>query len=229
MTDNSWIYEDPVIYNYLSATPYNPLRTEDGYPVYSRNDIDLYGQPDYYGIHEYLVIDDIGQVFRTDFSFEQGRRGSLRPIHRYSRLSRFRNTLHEIVGARSLVPQKILDAMQGCYDPHPASAWEGIRYVLKDSKLTRYVNMIPSILRAHGLDKSQIPDQKFLDTITRQFMGMCDKFKYLDSPRKYFPNLRFVCVRLLEINGYVFPISIPRIRTPRKVKPMEDILQLLLN
>ena len=46
MTDNSWIYEDPVIYNYLSATPYNPLRTEDGYPVYSRNDIDLYGQPD---------------------------------------------------------------------------------------------------------------------------------------------------------------------------------------
>lgn len=44
MTDNSWIYEEMPIYNYL-AIVYTPIRFEIDVPVYSRTDVDLYGLP----------------------------------------------------------------------------------------------------------------------------------------------------------------------------------------
>lgn len=36
--------------------PYDFIRLEGNCPVYRRIDIDLYGTPDYYGVHEYLVV-----------------------------------------------------------------------------------------------------------------------------------------------------------------------------
>jgi len=226
MTDNSWIYEEIPIYNYLTIV-YNPIRFEDGTPVYSRKDIEIYGLPDHYGIFDYIIIDDLEPDYVTDYKFEQTRKG-LRPIHRYSRLLRFRNTLNEIIGGRSSVPNHVVNAMEGCYDIDPTKVWDSIRHNLKFVKMTKYINMIPSILKRHGYDKSDFPNQDFVLEIERQFMCMCDNFKQLDSPRRYFPNLRFVCVRLLELNGYDFQYTIPKIRTNRKIKPMEDILQTLL-
>lgn len=83
MTDNSWIYEEAPITNYLTIV-YKPVYFEGSVPVYSRSDVDLYGLPDYYGIGVYLVTDNVGQDYVADHKFEIERRGSLRPIHRYS-------------------------------------------------------------------------------------------------------------------------------------------------
>jgi hypothetical protein len=36
--------------------PYDFIRLEEGFPVYRRVDIDMYGMPDLYGVYEYLVV-----------------------------------------------------------------------------------------------------------------------------------------------------------------------------
>lgn len=231
--DNSWIYNDIVVYDnlkgflLLTQAVYSPIRYDGYTPVYSKNDIDLYGLPDHYGVYSYLVIDDTGPIYATDYKFEQTR--SLRPIHRYSRLLRFRTTLFEILGARSNVPLVLLKDLEGMYDLNPEKVWDSIRGLLKLWNQTKYVNMIPSILKYHKYESPDFPDRETLLGIELQFMGMCEKFKYLESPRKYFPNIRFVCVKLLEMNGYRFTYRIPKIRTPRKKNPMDLIFDLLID
>lgn len=63
--------------------------------------------------------------------------------------------------------------MEGCYALDADNVWDNIRFILKDAKLTRYVNMIPSMLRAHGYDRSEPPNEEFISRIERQFMAMC--------------------------------------------------------
>lgn len=52
------------------------------------------------------------------------------------------------------------------------------------------------------------------------------QFKH--STRKYFPNLRYVALRLLVDHGAVFEYDIPLLKTKRKLKGMDELYQSLL-
>lgn len=57
---------------------------------------------------------------------------------------------------------------------------------------------------------------------------MSARFDLLEKDsRKYFPNLRYVALRMLSEEGILFAYKIPWIRTKRKEKVMHDIFEIL--
>ena len=221
MTDNSWIYENDFLVKEI-AKPCEPLRVEEGVPVYSDAQIEVFGLPDNWGIWEYKVVEKIGeQKYVLDYDQEQYY--SFRPIHRYSRLARFKNTLLEILGAKQNVPKWLLNGLKDSYDTDPDLIWDSIRKNLKDLKETRYINCIPSIIKHHGVFVMDQPQQSYIKDMELEFMAMDDKWKYLERGRKYFPNLRYVALKMLEARGYVFPFRVPGIRTKRKRGGIEEV------
>lgn len=66
--------------------------------------------------------------------------------------------------------------------------------------------------------------------VVNDFKAVHETFRRLEPQgRKYFPNLRFICLKMLERHNTKFEYRIPLIRTPRKLKPLEDLWLTLLN
>lgn len=207
--------------------PYNVVRYEGETPCFRRVDVDMFGLPHHYGVSDYFVIsteDDIAPRV-TDWNMEQERRGSLRPIHRYSRVSRFRALLCDLMGNRD-IPKEVMDSFGGI-DFTGADVYENVRKILKSKGCRKYYNSIPSlVLRMRG----QVVDfdYKIMDQVTDDFRRMSERFdKEYEGSRMYFPNLRYVALNLLELNGICFGFEIKKIRTPRKVGILENIFDLL--
>jgi hypothetical protein len=155
---------------------------------------------------------------------QQEARSRVRPIHRYNRFERFKNTLEDLLGVRGKVPEKVLALIPTDCD------WEIVRRILKENKAIRYYNQIPHIIYV----KTGIQVVKFHDRhlsykeILKKFNEMTFRFESTGIrkkyKRKYFPNLRFVALTLIEEYGGEFSITIPFIRTPRKVNVLNKIL-----
>lgn len=154
----------------------------------------------------------------------QEAKSRVRPIHRYNRFERFKNTLQELLGVRGTVPQSVLDLIPDQCD------WEIIRKILKSNQLTRYYNQIPHIIFVKtGVQPVSFENRHLsFNAILEKFMEMTWKFDTLGLrkkySRKYFPNLRFVALTLIEEFGGKFNITIPFIRTQRKVGILNKIL-----
>jgi hypothetical protein len=105
--------------------------------------------------------------------------------------------------------------------------WENIRRVLKKSKLPKLYNQIPLIIRKLGKGNC-IEFENFHQSyiaILKEFNRIHYKFNCKEYERKrYFPNLRFVALKLIEKYGGKFLIDIPFIRTKRKYKVLEKII-----
>lgn len=223
--------------NLLNASlpgPTQPIRMDGNVPVYTSDQIDLYGLPDLWGIHEYEVIEsrESSHPMVTDYQMEQERRGSLRPIHHYNRVERFESILYQLIGARGVVPKLVLTTIQlEGYDLDPAKIWNSIRAILKKHNWRLYYNRIPVILEKLGYKlKINFQDKNaFVLMIVNEFRKMSAKFEQIRSQleRTYFPNLRYICFRLLKENGAVFEYDIPFLRTPRKEKMMNELWELL--
>lgn len=56
---------------------------------------------------------------------------------------------------------------------------------------------------------------------------MSHRFDQMKMDRVYFPNLRFVCLELLEVNGFEFGFRVDKIRTPRKKVVMDEVFEKL--
>ncbi len=206
-----------------------PIKYSDGMPVYSINQIHMYGEPFLWGVSSYLVIStmDDERPPATDWKFEQERRGSTRPIHRYIRQKRFEYTLYQLLGYRGTVPvelaQHLLD--EG-FDPDPFFIWESIRKFLKRNKYSNiYYNRIPTIMQMIGVNlRIDVHDSSsFIQNVVDEFKIVNYKFEMLDIKPKYFPNMRFIALKFLERHGAIFEFDIPLIRTKRKLKPLEEI------
>ena len=66
--------------------------------------------------------------------------------------------------------------------------------------------------------------------LVNDFMAFNTAFIALpNNDRKYFPNLRFICLKMLERHDAEFGFRIPLIRTPRKLKPLQDLWTQLLD
>jgi len=209
-----------------------PVRIDPGGThVYTTEQIDTYGFPYCWDVYDYYVITSLDYLkpLRTDWKFEQDRYGSTRPIHRYSRVKRFESTLFQLIGERGDVDlEVVLTIKQIGFNPDPRYVWESIRKILKRKRLRKYYNRIPSIIEMLGLPY-RLQVSKPLEVVN-DFKSIHYAFERLAPPdRKYFPNIRFICLKMLERHGASFGFRIPLIRTPRKLKPLQDLWMDLLD
>jgi len=65
--------------------------------------------------------------------------------------------------------------------------------------------------------------------VLEKFIQMSEKFDRIKHSleRKYFPCLRYVAIRLLDIYGADFQYYIPIVKTPCKVEPLAEIFNIL--
>lgn len=221
----------PIIY--YSYIMLRPVRIEPwGVPVFRLEDVNLYGSPEVNGYEDYIVLSTYEDEcpFVLDWAGEQERRGSLRPVHKYSRIERFISVVYQLLGARGDVPEEVVDLVRFWgYDKDPKLMWNSVRFVLKQYNYAKYYNRIPTILGLLGERLAKFNHDLVVDIFLqfRSFSSKFDAIKATLKERSYFPNLRYVALRLLEERGIVFRFHIPKIRTKRKVKVMENIYELL--
>ena len=206
-----------------------PVKYDNGMPVYTLDQVHMYGEPWLWGIDAYLVTSTFEneRPQASDWKFEQERMGSVRPIHRYVRQKRFEYTLYQLLGYRGHVPRDLVDLLEYTgYNKDPRHVWESIRQFIKNYRFGNvYYNRIPTIIQMLGLNlRINIKDNsRFITDIIDEFKIANHKFEQLKIKPKYFPNLRYIALKFLEKNGADFEFYIPLIRTKRKLAPLEDI------
>lgn len=222
----------------LNLTPCGPIRINvDGKHVYTCEQIDMYGHPDNWDwpIFYYEVVSslDYERPHRTDWKFEQERWGSVRPIHRYSRVKRFESTLYQLLGFRGKVElADVVYIREVGYDRDPLYIWESLRMILKEKGWQKYYNRIPMIIQMLGVNlKIDVgPNNYMVEEIIKDFQCFSADFERLKpSGRSYFPSLRFIAIRMLETYGAKFEFDIPRVRTKRKLKPLDEMWLNMFN
>jgi len=186
--------------------------------------------PDLFGYDDYIVTSSYEDEcpFVMDWSMENERRGSTRPVHRYSRPERFVSIIYQLLGERGDIPDHVIVTVRHYgYDAEPSRIWNSIRNVLKCLEWSKYYNRIPGIIELLGHGKAKF-DFDLVQDIFLKFRGMSIKFDGLNKDnRKYFPNLRYCALRLLDEAGVQFRFKVPWIRTKRKEKVMQEIFELL--
>jgi Poxvirus Late Transcription Factor VLTF3 like len=156
--------------------------------------------------------------------------------HRYSRKLRFKFILYQLLGMSGDVPKSVTSLVRKELkiqkNIRKQRIWNDIRTILKKHKLRKYYNRISSIIKEiTGLKAIEINSEKIQLILDKFF-----KFDYLfDSQyrsqwsRKYFPNLRFVALKLIVSSGITFPYNVPLMRTARKRKYLEKLFVDLEN
>jgi len=212
--------------------PLQPIRYDDDMvPVYDSNQIDLWGLPDYYGVTCYRVIAlrETESPMVMDWHMETER--PMRPIHRYSRVERFTSILAQLIACRGKVPKELIEDIKKIgYTQNPELIWNEIREILKKRKGRKYYNRIPTILEMLGFQKVGLDRNSLVLEIIDDFRMISHRFNENRAKfgRVYFPSLRFIAFKLLEMHGVKFGYSVPFARTPRKLKAMEATWNLLI-
>lgn len=187
----------------------------DGKAVFTSLQLE-WGLPEHFGWTQEYEVQDLGPDFALNWSDEITHRR--RAIHHYSRLDRFKATLGQLMGCTGDVPPKVLALMPPALKyVGKDELWLTVRQILKKAKMRLYYNRIPAILAGIGL----ISFSKSLDryqAIMEDFARMHNVFSAVKKrlKRAYFPNLRYVAVRLMAKHGVVLPYTIPATLTPAK-------------
>lgn len=204
---------------------YHPYEYWNNVPVFSSNDVDLYGPPDLYGYEDYYVIETLDSARPLIYDLQETAVKNARPIHRYSRMDRFTFTLKYLIGSRGAIPQKVLDACSQV-SRDPLKIWFEIKTILKQNKWNIYYNRISIIVSHFGLQVTKNMTNKIYHQILQDFMKMDSLFnqrKRKEWNRRYFLNLKFVALKLLDHYGVTFNIKIPLIKTKRKLKTLNEL------
>ena len=206
----------------------NPIRFENDIAVFSSDQIDLYGPPDLFGFERFMVIESREAVLVTDYKMEHSY--DLIPIHRYNRLSRFKSTLLKIIGEKTKIPDLVYNTCKDQITEHE-NLWEKTRIILKKNKWTKYYDCIPAILHKLGYWPLLKISADKIECILNDFRLLQQKFdqtKHLYR-RRYFPNIRFVVLKLLEFHDCLHDQKIPFVRTPRKLLSLSLLWEDLIN
>jgi hypothetical protein len=203
----------------------NPFKIDpDGVPVFSSRDVDDYGLPEHYGYEIYRVVESRDLNIGYDFKFERDRQW--RDIHRYNREARFRVTLLNLLGERGNIPDNILALVKQYLKPDSSSLWNDTRKILKHYKLRKYYDQIPLILSKLEYKRlfPQISATRIFE-ITQDFNALVSRYEQIKHlyNRKYFPNIRFITFKLLELHKVYPTYFVPQIRTFRKNKILTQL------
>jgi hypothetical protein len=156
-----------------------------------------------------------------------------RPVHQYFVRDRFKFTLCQLMGIAGDVPFHILclfDKVE-IRQVQKDKLWDYVRAILKTNNARLYYNRIPSIILMLGLAKPRFMQQeKILASIIAEFDEMIISWNNLKDKfnRKYFINLRYVSLRLLDKYGIVFPYHVPLARMDKSVMFLGGVYNELL-
>ena len=209
-----------------------PFRIDqDGFPCFTQGQIDDYGFPEHWGFDHYRIIENRDtQTYQMDFKLEQSY--YKRPIHRYNRRQRFETTLQHLLGEKGKVPDHIITIIKHHLVPHK-DVWNQIRAMLKHFRLRIYYNRIPYIIEKCLATKSVSwsKSNEQYRAMMHDFDKICflfDQHKHLFH-RKYFPNMRFIALKLMQLHGVQLHYHIPLTRTIRKRKDLEQIWNIFIS
>lgn len=209
----------------MKPTKYDP----DGVPIFTSLQIDDYGLPEHWGYETYRVIESREANFVTDYKMEQER--YFQKIHRYSRLARFKVCLFNILGERGNIPKHVLSMVRSYLKPDSMDKWNDTRKLLKHFKQRRYYDQIPAILKSlsYGRSFSALTGEQF-ENIINDFICLSSKFDQVkhEYSRRYFPNIRFIVLKLLDMHGIKPNYPVPLVRTSRKMKSLQSLWDSLL-
>jgi len=200
-----------------------PLRWENDSAVFSTRQIDLYGEPQ--GYEKYFVIVETQDrtQFAMDWKFEQER--NWRSVHRYSRIERFKTVLLDLVGGRGIIPKEVLDTVKYWgIDEREKKMWNSVRRILRAYGWKKYYNKIPEILRCFGAKQDEITSLQ-MEKVMLKFRGLSSRFDLIKRKlsRTYFPDLRYIALRLLEEEGVQMSFEAVKLKTRRKLKEYEHV------
>jgi hypothetical protein len=201
-----------------------PLYHVDNIPYFCSEQVNIYGPPDYYGYDQFQVIEsrDDAHPLVNDYQVEIDT--FFRPIHRYNRLERFTSTLKQLLGQKGYVPPDIITlCSEVTLDPF--TIWNEIRAILKVHKGRKYYNCIPFIIKQLGIETTE-------NTITNTtYYSIIKDFKYMEEQfrqhKGYFPNIRYIVLKLLQRHNVVLMFEIPLIRTKSKLESLDALFNKL--
>lgn len=209
----------------MKPTKYDP----DGVPIFTNLQIDDYGLPEHWGYETYRVIESREANLVTDYKLEQER--YFQKIHRYSRLARFKVCLFNILGERGNIPKHVLSMVRSYLKPDSMDKWNDTRKLLKHFKQRRYYDQIPIILKSlsYGRSFPALTCEQF-ENIIDDFICLSSKFDQVkhEYSRRYFPNIRFIVLKLLDMHGIKPNYPVPLVRTSRKMKSLQSLWDSLL-
>lgn len=205
--------------------PFAPIRYDDGVAVFTSYQYDTL-RPEALGITDYLVVEDRDPVLALNWVDEILLRK--RKTHRYCRIARFKIILSQLMGFRGTVPAAVLQLIPQpllLSTPHP-QLWFAVRKILKQHKLSKYYNRIPCILRLRGVAGKHPPGnaQKFA-RIMAEFAVLNAVFAKIKKQlgRSYFPNLRYMAVRLMTEHRVVVTYPLPKTLTPARLADLNKV------
>ena len=209
---------------------------------YTTQQIDTYGEQE----GEYYVVQSRELIIGTEYENEIVPGQRARKVHRYNRTTRFRYCVTQLLTQSGEVPVpvlvKVCDAFGVKYELtewvskyhmkinskikitsrlvyDPATIWGLMRKFLKGLKLGLYYNRIPIILCTLGVPGTRCTRPQY-DGIMADFKLLNDGFDEakIHLQIKYFPDLRYVALRLMNKHGVIPKYDIPWLNTKRKIK-----------
>jgi hypothetical protein len=114
--------------------------------------------------------------------------------------------------------------------------WKDIATILSKTGNWRYVNRIPTITSMLGYEQFFVTRRK--EFILEKFEKASARFDYLKDrnelgERKYFPNMRYVALRLLseasslllnQQHDATFNFPVTLLKTKSRLKPMDEVI-----
>lgn len=201
----------------------DPIRYDGEFAVFSTRQVDMYGPPDNYDKFYVVVEPDDRVEFGLDWKFEQGR--SWRQVHRYSRIERFKTVLLDLVGGRKCVPPHVIETVKFWgIDAREKKMWNSARMILRAYGWKKYYNKIPSILACFGGTQDQITSLE-IDRVMCKFRAISARFDEIKGTlgRTYFPDLRYIALKLLEEVGVEMSYAAVKLKTRRKLVEYESV------
>lgn len=209
-----------------SLLPYAPhRRDENGVAIFTSAQLE-WCKPEDLGFDEdYHVIELEETAHPAVFAPTVGRDGGWvnlgvevkrKTVHLYDRYERFRFIVCQLMAYSGDVPPRVLKSMPKTFGPDP---WEEARRILKMNGWKIYYNRIPAILAAKGIRQGKkFCSHNVLPLILQDFRRLNDTWPQIKTQfgRDYFPNLRYIALRLMHRHGVAPSYTIPLARTPRK-------------
>ena len=114
------------------------------------------------------------------------------------------NKSEAFVACRGKVPKDLIEEIKSAgYTKNPDLIWDEIRGILKKRKGRKYYNRIPMILEILGFQKVGVDKNSLVRGIIDDFRIISGRFNERKEllGRVYFPSLRFIAFKLLEMHG----------------------------
>lgn len=208
-----------------------PIRIEGDVAFFSKQQLDILGPPSEYGYEKYAIVDGPPEY---EIQQDHWQQSFLKPKHRYSRVARFKTVVRGLLGdGRSKIePETVFSIFKVYVKPDSENPYEAARRVLKHFQMPHLYIHIPAILyRVHKvklLDCTNVDKNlDFMEEVCKRFEVFENLFFQLNDPsRKYFPNLKYTALRIMEGMG-VENKHIPILRTKRKLDSLEKFFSLM--